>query len=87
MTVNAFQVYFGLDVHFKSYIDDWINFALQKRVRQLEVNLQRPRVNWNDCYPFPVELFHRNPNTGYLTTLHLNYVDVTGQNLEYLLGN
>ena len=92
-TIDAFRVQFDLRRSAKSDIDSWINFALRKRVRSLELNLMPARLvlvrlDWNNgCYPFRAQSHGNNSNISCLTRLNLNYVDFAGEDLEYLLSN
>ncbi|KAM7484763.1 hypothetical protein LguiA_000772 [Lonicera macranthoides] len=93
-TLDAFKVHFDIDLSFKSDIDNWIKFAIQKRVRRLKVDLEATRLKTEGCflnqlpkcYSFPTECLC-NPNINLLTSLTLNYIDVTGENIEYFLSN
>ena len=83
-SIETFRVHFDLDLPFKPDIDRWINFAIDKRVQRLELDLERLGRDTKDCYPFPVKIFS-NPNIGLLKALSLNYVDVNKEVLDSLL--
>ncbi|KAM7483332.1 hypothetical protein LguiB_007915 [Lonicera macranthoides] len=85
-TINELRVQFDLDLSCGLDIDSWINFALQKRVRRLELFFKRVAIHWDDCYPFPEQCLG-NSNINFLTSLKLQFVGVTQEILEYLLSN
>ncbi|KAM7480148.1 hypothetical protein LguiA_028361 [Lonicera macranthoides] len=86
-TIDGFRVHFDLDSSFRSDIDSWINFALQKRARRLELDLDRLFKPWEGIYPFPEKSVIGHPTINSLTHLKLNYVNVTRELLEYILSN
>ncbi|KAM7472055.1 hypothetical protein LguiA_010238 [Lonicera macranthoides] len=91
-TIDEFRVKFDLQLSARSDINSWINFALRKRVKRLQLNLEQLEVNLDNCYPFLAEapssqLGSNYNNISCLTSLDLNYVNVTGQVLKYLLSN
>ncbi|KAM7483509.1 hypothetical protein LguiB_008092 [Lonicera macranthoides] len=85
-SVDTFAVHFDLDLPFKPHVDGWINFAIEKRVQRLELDLERLGlgIDTRDCYPFPVQILG-NPNITFLKAISLNYVDATKEVLESLL--
>jgi hypothetical protein len=87
-TIQALKVKFDLNSKHKSYIDSWINFAICKKARRIELNLtqtsiSREHVEWNQLYVFPA--INGDPNM--ITTLKLNNVNVTGRTFKYFLSN
>ncbi|KAM7483424.1 hypothetical protein LguiB_008007 [Lonicera macranthoides] len=90
-TIEAFKVEFDLQLSHKSDIDSWINFALRKRVRKLELKLLPADlvdvpVNLNNYYPFPAQSLG-DSNISCLTSLNLDSVNLTGEVLLYLLSH
>ncbi|KAM7523094.1 hypothetical protein LguiA_012996 [Lonicera macranthoides] len=90
-TIDAFKVEFDLQLSHKSDIDSWINFALGKRVRKLELKLEPADlvdvpVNRKNYYPFPAQSLG-DSNISCLTSLNLDFVNVSGEDLEYLLSH
>ncbi|XP_059658903.1 F-box/FBD/LRR-repeat protein At1g16930-like [Cornus florida] len=94
-SVDEFRVHFDLDESCSLDIDNWVNFAIEKRVKRLELELSEI---WrtSEGYSFP--------DTGYITShlhslslgftcwnsltdLRLAHVNITGQVLEYFLSN
>ncbi|KAM7494908.1 hypothetical protein LguiB_029517 [Lonicera macranthoides] len=87
-TIDGFRVHFDLDSSYKSDIDSWIKFALQKGARRFELDLERISRSSEDIYPFPAQSLIGHPTiNNSLAHLQLNYVDVTRELLEYLLSN
>ncbi|KAM7478333.1 hypothetical protein LguiA_026546 [Lonicera macranthoides] len=85
-TINTFKLHFDLDLSYRSDVDSWIKFAIQKRVQRLEVNLERVFVTSKNCYLFPSQYLDNSKLSG-LVSLNLNFVDVTEEVVEYFLSN
>lgn len=62
--IEDFRVYFGLTKPYERYIDSWVNYALARKVKRLELNLtcrcdlffHRSSV---DCYTFPYKFLRQ----------------------------
>jgi hypothetical protein len=66
-------------------IDRQINFAIEKKVKKLEMNLSNCRgISQYNKYFFPHKDF---PTCNSLTTLRLKNVNVTGEVIEHFLSN
>ncbi|XP_058181390.1 F-box/FBD/LRR-repeat protein At1g13570-like [Rhododendron vialii] len=77
-------------------LDSWVNFAFQKGVKRLELDLERNRSCLYRWYAFPSveKLCSRTSNTHpqlfgfcHLITLCLKCVNITGEVIEHFLGN
>ncbi|KAF7133254.1 hypothetical protein RHSIM_Rhsim09G0154700 [Rhododendron simsii] len=77
-------------------LDSWVNFAFQKGVKRLELDLASNGSWLYRWYAFPSveKLCSRTSNTHpqlfgfcHLTTLCLNCVNITGEVIEHFLGN
>lgn len=88
-SVDELKVCFDLDNHYKPAIDGWIEFAMRKEIRKLELDLNydfSALPVQREFYAFPSHLL-KNFTLGLLTTLRLSYVSVTGEVLDYLLSH
>ncbi|XP_059666196.1 FBD-associated F-box protein At5g38590-like [Cornus florida] len=94
-TIDEFRVQFNLDESCEFDIDNWVNFAIEKRVKRLELDFFEGRGR-TEGYNFPctdsitnhlhsLSLGFTSCNS--LTNLLLAHVNVTGQVLEYFLTN
>ncbi|GER53388.1 F-box/RNI-like/FBD-like domains-containing protein [Striga asiatica] len=90
-TIDELRVFFNLSRTYTSSIDKWLRFALAKKVQRLELNLTDNACfksrTYNECYDFPYELLFCNSGADfkYLKRLSLNYVNVNGEALEFIL--
>ncbi|TYG47217.1 hypothetical protein ES288_D11G320700v1, partial [Gossypium darwinii] len=84
-TIDELRVRFYLDKDSQRYIDKWIEIAMRKQVKKLELDfpslLHRPS---NAYYPFPKECF---PGIEFLTSLCLVNVGVSDEAMEFVLSN
>ncbi|MBA0654394.1 hypothetical protein Goklo_021408 [Gossypium klotzschianum] len=84
-TIDELRVRFYLDKDSQRYIDKWIEIAMGKQVKKLELDfpslLHRPS---NAYYPFPKECF---PGIEFLTSLCLVNVGVSDEVMEFVLSN
>ncbi|KAL1145555.1 hypothetical protein V6Z11_A11G305900, partial [Gossypium hirsutum] len=84
-TIDELRVRFYLDKDSQRYIDKWIEIAMRKQVKKLELDfpslLHRPS---NAFYPFPQECF---PGIEFLTSLCLVNVGVSDEAMEFVLSN
>ncbi|KAG4122609.1 hypothetical protein ERO13_D11G277150v2 [Gossypium hirsutum] len=84
-TIDELRVRFYLDKDSQRYIDKWIEIAMRKQVKKLELDfpslLHRPS---NAYYPFPRECF---PGIEFLTSLCLVNVGVSDEAMEFVLSN
>ncbi|KAM7523096.1 hypothetical protein LguiA_012998 [Lonicera macranthoides] len=90
-TIDTFKVEFDVQLSHKSDIDSWVNFALRKRVQNLELKLElADLVNvftiWNNYYLFSAQSLGYS-NISFLTSLNLDCVNMTGEVLEYFLSD
>ncbi|KAM7514786.1 hypothetical protein LguiA_004369 [Lonicera macranthoides] len=93
-TIEELKIEFDLRLNDRLDIDSWINFAIRKKVRRLDlklepVNIVPVPVDWEGDYPFPVVqcLGNNSLNISCLTSLNLNFVNMTDEVLEYLLSS
>jgi len=84
ISVDELKVCFTLDNSWKPDIDSWIDFAIQKKIRRLELDLSNNYVRRPGTYTFPSHLLE-NVTLGFLTSLRLVDILVTGEVLENLL--
>ncbi|KAM7471580.1 hypothetical protein LguiA_009763 [Lonicera macranthoides] len=88
--VDQFRVRFSMNASYSGELDSWINFAAEKRVRRLELNLSTTfGFGHFDPYSFPSvdKLKHCPPYFTVLASLCLINVDVTEEVLDYVLAN
>ncbi|KAM7492147.1 hypothetical protein LguiA_035068 [Lonicera macranthoides] len=87
--VDQFRVCFSLGASYSANLDNWVKFAVEKRVRKLELNL----TNFDGLsqrYPYVftsverLKLLPRNFTS--LISLSLMSVDVTGEVVQYFLA-
>lgn len=87
-TIKEFSVCFDLDKDFACILDRWVNFAIERRVQKLELDLttysgSRQSLNY---YTFPLSpIGVSSLNT--LTALRLKSVDLSEDILTHLLSN
>ncbi|XP_059657317.1 F-box/FBD/LRR-repeat protein At4g00160-like [Cornus florida] len=97
-TIDEFRVQFDLDETCRLDIDNWVNFAMEKRVRRLELDLsegvagsrEEKKYNFPDPYSIknhPHSLSLGFTSCNFMTNLLLIDVNVNGQVLEYFLTN
>lgn len=85
LTVDGLRIIF--DVGYECDADNWVKFALDKKVQKLELDFTDLRMaDYSELYAFPSHLFE-NSNPSSLTALHLKRVNVTGGTLECLLSH
>ncbi|XP_065633695.1 F-box protein At4g09920 isoform X2 [Quercus suber] len=93
--IDQFRVCFELDNHHKHHIDGWIDSAISKGVKRLELDFTPTEACEKQMlYTFPHERFIsiKSSVVGVsciksLTSLTLIYVHVTGELLEHFLSN
>ncbi|KAF7129500.1 hypothetical protein RHSIM_Rhsim10G0000100 [Rhododendron simsii] len=97
--INEFKVNFPLACNNSCDIDLWITFAITKRVRSLELDLQGSRIgvppfpHGSPRYSFPEEVYSyiKSPCglscINCLTQLSLKFINVTGELVEHFLCN
>ncbi|KAJ4823986.1 hypothetical protein Tsubulata_020543 [Turnera subulata] len=81
--VDELRVCFNLTIEARSAIDTWVDFAIEKRVKNLDLNLAGNPQCRAVFYPFPSKLLAYSS----LRELHLTWVDVSGENLEAVLSS
>ena len=89
-TIYEFRVCFEFDDGSKSHVDGWIDFAISKGVKRLELDFTaaQPFKDASYFYRFPNERFTSDKTCiKSLTSLTLKYVRVTGELLEHFLSN
>ena len=90
-TINKFRVCFELGKNSTRYIDSWLDFAISKRVKRLELDFT-PLESMRHYYTFSHEQLTRIISKigvhciNFLTSLTLKYVNVTGELLEHCLS-
>ncbi|OMP04669.1 Regulator of chromosome condensation, RCC1 [Corchorus olitorius] len=88
---DELRVCFDLDKRFTVKINRWLEVALSKRVRRLELDFTPTDLSHRNRmmnYTLPPELLLIHASSKYsLTRLCLKYVKVKGQILEYLLSS
>ncbi|XP_059658939.1 F-box/LRR-repeat protein At3g03360-like [Cornus florida] len=90
-SLNEFRVQFDLDETCKFDIDNWVNFAMEKRVRRLELDFSascfhtREEEDYN--YSITNHLHSLSLWCNSLTNLVLTRLNVTAQVLKYFLTN
>ncbi|XVF62174.1 hypothetical protein PTKIN_Ptkin08bG0195800 [Pterospermum kingtungense] len=88
-TIDEFRVFFDLDERrCKPHLDSWINFALQKSIRRLELNLSSSSSDYHfDREEYLLTLpFLQNCKLDSLSCISLNTVDVPQEVIEYILS-
>ncbi|KAM3751936.1 hypothetical protein ACB098_04G149700 [Castanea mollissima] len=89
-TIDEFRVCFQFDDGSKSHVDGWIDFAISKGVKRLELDFTatNPFKDASNFYRFPNERFTSDKTCiKSLTSLTLKYIRVTGELLEHFLSN
>ena len=89
-TIYEFRVCFEFDDGSKSHVDGWIDFAISKGVKRLELDFTaaQPFKDASYFYRFPNERFTSDKTCiKSLTSLTLKYIRVTGELLEHFLSN
>ncbi|XP_047961899.1 F-box/LRR-repeat protein At3g03360-like [Salvia hispanica] len=78
-----FRVLFELTSFFTVYIDDWVSYAVSRKVEHLELILDAclPR----EYYSFPYKKGNFPENLRWLKKLSLHCVNVSGETVEFLL--
>ncbi|XP_039029201.1 F-box/FBD/LRR-repeat protein At4g00160-like, partial [Hibiscus syriacus] len=84
-TFDELRVRFDLIKDSRRDIDKWIEIAMRKKVKRLELDI-RPLLDWNfrTYYAFPQECFH---GIEFLDSLCLKHVEVTDKTMESILSN
>ncbi|OMO52821.1 hypothetical protein CCACVL1_29062 [Corchorus capsularis] len=97
--IEEFKVRFDLDLHFCCEIDRWIRFALDKKVKRLELDLKNYQgCRQQKCYQFPLlsnnytmkRLRSRTlgfPSCKSLTALILKEINVNGDVLQHFISS
>ncbi|XP_050256621.1 putative FBD-associated F-box protein At5g38570 [Quercus robur] len=92
--LDEFRVCFEFDNNFKDLIDGWVDFAISKGVKRLELDFSPTEAcEGAKSYTFTHDRFTSvETSVGvscikYLTSLTLLYVNVTGKLLEHILSN
>ena len=84
-TLEGFRVKFELNNCYKHHIDKWIDFAISKRVKSLELDLSK--CTFENVYEFPLERVKVSVGIKSLTSLTLVRVHVTSELLENFLSS
>ncbi|KAK8515586.1 hypothetical protein V6N12_075620 [Hibiscus sabdariffa] len=88
-TIDELRVCFDLTQQHRRYINRWIEIALMKKVKRLELDFEPCRLNhWRDSenYLFGWKFFS-STEIKFLTSLCLKHVVVTGRILKSFLSN
>ncbi|XP_062169713.1 F-box/FBD/LRR-repeat protein At5g53840-like [Alnus glutinosa] len=84
--IDQFRVFFDLTEDYRRDIDNWINFAMEKRVQRLELSFDY--CSLINPYPFPSLYQTRGiPSPNSLRALILKFLNVSGEVLEYFICN
>ncbi|KAM7486587.1 hypothetical protein LguiA_002596 [Lonicera macranthoides] len=91
-TIEEFRVCVELDENYKINIDEWLKFALTRRVQRLELYMAWHHIGPLPCSRRPYNLVLPSETVSVsdfksLKSLHLKAVDVSGQVLENILAN
>ncbi|KAM7486593.1 hypothetical protein LguiA_002602 [Lonicera macranthoides] len=91
-TIEEFRVCVELDENYKINIDEWLKFALTRRVQWLELYMAWHHIGPLPCSQRPSNLVLPSETISVsefksLKSLHLKAVDVSGQVLENILAN
>lgn len=84
--IDEFRVCFDLDTNYACVVDKWINFAIERGVQRLFLDLRRYDESYQGpkCFTFPSSLLSGlGFNT--LTSLSLNSVELTDDVLAHIL--
>ena len=79
-----FRLSFYLSSSFKLWIDDWLNYAVSRKVETLDLVLI---ASIEERYSFPYKQGNFPDNLKLLKKLSLHSVDVSGEAVVYILGN
>ncbi|KAK8493980.1 hypothetical protein V6N12_035145 [Hibiscus sabdariffa] len=88
-TIDELRVCFDLNLQHRRSIEEWIEIALTKKVKSLELDLEPCRTNHrrgSGNYRFGWKFF-KSSGIRFLISLCLKHVDVSGQILESFLSN
>ncbi|XP_057459814.1 F-box/LRR-repeat protein At2g42730-like isoform X2 [Actinidia eriantha] len=86
--IDEFRVCFDLDTNYACVVDKWINFAIERGVQRLFLDLRRYNESYQGpkCFTFPSSLLSGlGLNT--LTSLSLQSVELTEDVLAHILSN
>ncbi|XP_057459818.1 F-box/LRR-repeat protein At3g26922-like isoform X2 [Actinidia eriantha] len=86
--IDEFRVCFDLDTNYACDVDKWINFAIERGVQRLFLDLRKYNESYQGpkCFNFPSNLLSGlGFNT--LTSLSLNSVELTDDVLAHILCN
>ncbi|XP_059648955.1 F-box/LRR-repeat protein At2g42730-like isoform X3 [Cornus florida] len=92
-TIDELKICFDLeDSHDGRFFDRWINFAIEKRVRMLELDLSRQYLYSQLGYTYAFPFWLLNLPLGFssfdtLTSLCLTCVNITGEGVAYFLSS
>lgn len=87
--IEEFRVYFNLNKHYEKHIEKWVNYALARKVKRLELDITGGfRPSYSCTSPF-IRSMGRNNSIlfKYLEKISLNHVDVNGEALEFFVHN
>lgn len=85
-TIDEMRVAFHLDSKCQAHIDKWVVFALAKQVKRLKLDITT-LLDFGHGYSFPkwnMSLYQTH-NVSCLRYLCLQYVDITTEDVDYLL--
>ncbi|GFP88455.1 putative F-box protein at3g58860 [Phtheirospermum japonicum] len=91
--IFEFRVFFDLSAAHKKSLDQWLAYALSRKLERLELNLtdegSREGRSCDECYAFPNEFLRTDSMINFecLKRVSLNFVNVGCEALDYLLCN
>ncbi|KAL5562031.1 hypothetical protein UlMin_031778 [Ulmus minor] len=92
--VEELRICFDLNRSFSDYLDRWIEFAAEKRVKRFELDLSNiygrvpgDAYSPNFLMPSAIPWENRKDRFNFLTDLALSAVDISGEGIESLLAN
>ncbi|KAL1532082.1 F-box/LRR-repeat protein-like protein [Salvia divinorum] len=81
-----FRLSFNLSSSFASWIDDWLSYAVSRKVERLDLFFVANYFE-EKRYSFPYKEGNFPDNLSLLKRLSLHYVDVSGEAVAFMLGN
>ncbi|KAH6755397.1 hypothetical protein C2S53_013849 [Perilla frutescens var. hirtella] len=90
-TLEEFRVFFDLTTNHAKHIDEWLRFALSRKVQRLQLKLRNEFTSaygkYYECYNFPYKKGNFPNDFKFIKKLSTNCVNVSGEALELFLRN